>query len=216
MRRRPGSLLALAAACVAVACETAAAPERELAYPLEDPRSGLTFHWTPGDLPVRYWVSDDAGSVRDFVREGLRTWAGAFLHGEFRGVMVADSAEADVLVFVEPGTPPPGNPTDDPPLLGACGGVTGYDLEPDEDRLVRPFRVTVEWDSRYADGDVVNCLERVAIHEIGHTIGLFGHSSNELDLMHANPRVRSPSPADQASAEVLYHTAPTITPPVPR
>ena len=216
MRRHPASLLVLAAACAAAACETAAAPERELAYPLEDPQSGLTFHWTPDYLPVRYWVADDAGQVHTFVREGLRTWAATFLHGEFRAVLVTNSAEADVLVFVEPGTPPPGNPTDDPPVLGACQGKTGYDLEPDEDRLVPPFRVTVAWDSRYADADVVNCLERVTIHEIGHTIGLFGHSGNELDLMHGNPRVRSPSPADQATAEVLYHTPPTITPPAAR
>jgi len=71
----------------------------------------------------------------------------------------------------------------------------------------------VTWDARYPDADVVNCLERVTIHELGHTLGLFAHSTSELDLMHPNPRVRVPSPADRATAEILYHTAPTIGPP---
>jgi hypothetical protein len=31
--------------------------------------------------------------------------------------------------------------------------------------------------------------------------------------MHPNPRVRAPSPEDRTTAEILYHTAPTITPP---
>jgi hypothetical protein len=214
--RRPARLLALAAVWTVAACETAAAPQRQLAYPLEDPQSGLTFHWTADRLPVRYWVAGGAGQVQGFVRDGLLAWAATFLHGEFRGVVVADSAAADVFVFVEPGLPPPGGTTDDPPVLGACEGVTSYDLELDEDRLVGPFRVTVAWDTRYADVDIVNCLERVTIHEVGHTIGLFGHSANELDLMHGNPRVRTPSPADQATAEVLYHTRPNIVPPAGR
>lgn len=216
MRRRPASLLVLAAAWAVAGCETAAAPERQPAYPLEDPQNGLIFRWTPGDLPIRYWVAEDAGQVHGFVRDGLRIWAETFLHGEFRAAVVADSADADVLVFVAPGPPPPGIPTNEPPVLGACEGRTGYDLEPDEDRLVRPFRVTVEWDARYADGDIVNCLERVTIHELGHTIGLFGHSADDLDLMHGNPRVRTPSSADRATAEVLYHTTPSIAPPGPR
>lgn len=213
MRRHAASLLVLVAALGTAACEGAAPPGRELGYPLEDPQNGLTFRWTRDLLPVRYWVAPDAGIVRTFVQDGMLRWSATFLYGEYRAVLVPDSADADVLVFVEPGTPPAGDPTDDPPVVGACGGVTRYDLEPDEDRLRRPFRITVEWHGAFENADIVNCLERVTVHEIGHTLGLFGHSANEEDLMHPNPRVREPSPADRATAEMLYHTAATIAPP---
>ena len=87
-----------------------------------------------------------------------------------------------------------------------------YDLEPNNDRLAGPFHVTVDWDVRFADVDVVNCLERLTIHELGHTLGIFSHSSNELDLMFPAPQVRLPSDGDRQTVEILYHTPRTIGP----
>jgi Matrixin len=208
LRRLP----AVALTAATVACGTASAPDRHQAYPIEDPQTGLIYHWAPEQLPVRYWVAPDAGIVRDFVQEGVDAWSDQFLYGEFRGVLVQDSDNADVIVYVSPTTPPAGAPTTDPPVIGACRGVTHYGLEPDEDRLDGPFHVTVDWDVRFADVDVVNCLERVTVHEIGHTIGLFTHSPNMLDLMYASPRVTRPSDDDRQTAEILYRTPRTILP----
>lgn len=212
MRPRPSSLAAVLVVLAAGACDDAAAPGRQAGYDFDLLETGLVFRWNADRLPVRYWVAGDAGVVADFVREGLRVWERQFLYGEFRGIVITDSARADVIVRVTPGTPPGGTPTADPPVIGACDGVTSFDLD-DRDALLGPFEVRVAWDDRYADSDVVSCLERVTIHEIGHTLGLFAHSSSELDLMHPNPRVRAPSPGDRATAEVLYHTAPTIQAP---
>lgn len=212
MPRRRTDVVFAVALLGAAACDEAAAPAREATYPFDLFESGLVFHWSPDRLPIRYWVAGDAGAVGEFVEAGLRVWEEQFLYGEFRGVVVDDSTQADVLVWVTPATPPAGTPNDDPPELGACDGATAFELN-EADALTGPFEVRVAWDARYSDGAVVNCLERVTIHEIGHTIGLFGHSTNELDLMHPIPRVRAPSPYDRTTAEVLYHTAPTITPP---
>lgn len=214
MRHRSVLLTLLAAALAG--CETAAAPAREPAYDFDLYGSGLVFHWTPDRLPVRYWVAPDAGVVRGFVATGIARWTDQFLWGEYRGVLVDDSTAADVLVWATPPNPPSGEPTDDPPLLTACGGVTWNDTTAAAGprALIGPFRVVVQWDAGYADGDVVNCLERVTVHEIGHTIGLFGHSPNDLDLMNGTPRVAAPSAGDRVTAEILYATPASILPPV--
>lgn len=217
--RRPETLLPLVGALTLAGCEGAVAPMRQAAYDFDLYGTGLVFHWTPERLPVRYWVAPDAGVVRGFVAEGIERWTDQFLWGEYRGVLVEDSTEADVLVRVTPPAPPTGQPTDDPPVVGACGGVTSNDTTaaPGPRALVGPFRMVIGWDERYADADVVNCLERVTAHEIGHTIGLFGHSPNDFDLMNGTPRVAAPSIGDRVTAEVLYRTPPSILPPgVPR
>lgn len=208
---RSSVILAGVLVCTA-ACDEAAAPGRQAGYDFDLLGTGLVFHWSSDRLPVRYWVAGDAGVVADFVQAGLQLWERQFLYGEFRGVVVADSALADVRVRVTPGTPPAGTSSADAPVIGACDGVTSFDLD-DADALQGPFEVRVGWDARYSDGDIVNCLERVTIHEVGHTLGLFAHSSSEMDLMNPTPRVRAPSPDDRATAEILYHTAPTIIAP---
>jgi len=213
MRRRRALPLLLGAAAL-VGCETAVPPERDGAYDFDLYGSGLVFHWTPDRLPVRYWVAPDAGIVRDFATEGIRRWTGQFLYGEFRGTLVDDSATADVLIWVSPPSPPDVQPTEDPPVLAACEGATSNDTTATGPRaLAGPFVVLISWRSFYSDVDVANCLERVTTHEIGHTLGLFGHSPNEFDLMNSTPRVASPSPTDRTTAETLYRTAASILPP---
>jgi len=201
---------ALALALATAACGTATAPDRHQAYPFADPSTGLIYHWVPGELPVRYWVAPDAGQVRGFVESGVEAWSNQFLYGEFRGILVEDSTDADVIVRVTPATPPAGPPTDAPAVIGACRGVTTYELDQGGEQLAGPFHVTVDWDVRFADADVINCLERLTIHEIGHTLGIFSHSSNERDLMFTAPQVRTPSDDDRQTVELLYHTSRTI------
>lgn len=213
MRQRPAELLVGAILGLAVGgCTDASAPGRSDTYAFAEPQSGLIFHWPAERLPVRVWVHADAGIVRDFVARGIEIWNRQFLYGEFRGRIVEDSAAADVVVRVVPATPPSGMPGDDDPALAACGGVTINDVTPDG-QLAGPFRIAIDWDVRFPDQDVVNCLERVTFHELGHAIGLLAHSPDETDLMNAAPRVRTPSPVDRATVEVLYHTPPTLRPP---
>jgi predicted Zn-dependent protease len=173
--------------------------------------TGLVFRWPADRLPVRYWMAPGVGVVDRFARQAVATWAAQFLYGEFRGALVADSASADVWIFVEPGPPPDVPLTNDPPT-GACGGVTSNDYTEDN-RLTGPFIVRITWDARFSDTDVVNCLHRVTVHEVGHTLGILAHSPNPLDLMFGFPAVAAPSLADRATIEALYHTTPSLLPP---
>lgn len=47
-------------------------------------------------------------------------------------------------------------------------------------------------------------FKRFALHELGHAIGLWGHSPNVKDLMYANPMVSGLSDRDIATARKLY------------
>jgi predicted Zn-dependent protease len=201
-----------AAVLVIAACGEAVAPDRADTYPLDDLAPGLLFHWPPHRLPVRYWVAPEAGPVAGYVATSLATWQNQFLYGEFAGTLVTDSSRADVIVFVAGQTPPDVPLTSDTPVT-ACEGSTGFDPPDAEGRFPGPFVVTLRWDFRYEDTDVANCLARVALHEVGHSLGIFNHSDEPLDLMHANPTVTAPSVRDRATIEMLYHTPVTVLAP---
>jgi predicted Zn-dependent protease len=81
--------------------------------------------------------------------------------------------------------------------------------------LERPMRVSLTIRAGYTPGKVAACLERVTLHELGHTLGLFNpsHAGADLtDLMHPFPQVYQPGPRDRTTVEVLYHTVPTVSP----
>jgi predicted Zn-dependent protease len=209
--RRADLGLALAT-LLAAACGTVTIPDRPDPYDFEEQQTGVVFRWPAERLPVRYWVDPEAGVVAEYVARGLEAWQEQFLYGEFRAVTVADSSRADVVVRVL-GNPPPDVPlTDDPPVF-ACGGVTRYEAPDAANRFPAPPVVELTWDAGYGDADVANCLFRVAVHEVGHTLGILAHSPDEFDLMNANPRVAAPSVRDRATVQTLYHTAPTALPP---
>lgn len=210
MRRTPG-LLGVLLGILAASCAEPAFPDHTPAYPFAD-AAGDVFHWPASRIPVRFFT-DPRGDLPDLVARGLDIWQRQFLYGEFRGTIVGDSATADVIVSWTGNVPAPAPPDSGPPVY-ACSGVTQLNVDSTYEALSGPLHVFL-WTipgGAYSPGQVRACLQRTAVHELGHVLGLLQHSPDSLDIMAAPPRVREPSDGDRRTVQTLYHTPPTLAP----
>jgi predicted Zn-dependent protease len=85
------------------------------------------------------------------------------------------------------------------------------ELAPEGNQILRPIRIYV--DQRFATGSpgIDECLALTTTHEIGHALGIFTHSPDPQDLMYADPVVSAISRRDRSTAELAYHTPPTLS-----
>ena len=191
--------------------------------------AGEVFRWPSDRLPVRYYA-DTRGMMPDLVSRSLRTWEAQFLYGEFKATLVTDSSAADVLVLWQDSVPPD-VPPDTAGAVGACDGLTQYVIDSTASMsgprtptgpmsgiappltMTAPIRVHLRVRPGFTEGQVAACMPRVAAHEMGHTIGILTHSPANTDLMWGTPTTDTPTNRDRNTAQVLYHTAPTIAPP---
>lgn len=200
--------VALACAALALGCSEIATPVRAPRYVFDI--GGDVFHW-PGDrLPVRYFA-DPRGAMPSLVREGLTTWEIQFLYGEFRGVLVADSTAADVIVRWQDSVPPD-VPPDTAGALGACDGVTTYQIDTTS-TMEGPIHVALLLRPGFTTAQIAACVHRLVAHELGHTLGILTHSPAPTDLMFDTPGTQIPTHRDRNTVQVLYHTTSTIEPP---
>lgn len=201
-------LVALSVLTVVLACGDVASPNRTPRY-LAD-LAGDTFHWPPDRLPVRYFA-DERGAMPALVRNGLQVWERQFLYGEFRGGLVADSNTADVIVLWQDSVPPD-VPPDTAGALGTCDGVTSFVID-STNAITEPIRVLLRVRLGFTAPQIAACMQRVAAHELGHTLGILSHSPATTDLMYGTPATATPTNRDRNTAQVLYHTPSTIAPP---
>jgi len=211
------ALLALALA----ACKDPGIPDRAGVYAFADTviigvdTSVTLFRWPASRLPVRFWA-DPRSNMRFLVERAVTVWQDQFLYGELRGVVVIDSSAADVIVSWADSVPPD-VPPDTTAASNACSGVTTFDYDTTGFALSGPVHVSLSvlGGSPATPGQVQACMRRVAIHEMGHSLGLLRHSQFDEDIMFGSPLVDYPSRFDRRSVEVLYHSQPTVQPPPP-
>ena len=214
----PASLrLWITAGTLLLACADIAEPSRGNAYewrriiPTASGVDTLSFHWNAAELPVRFWAENSL-SLPSHVQQGIEQWQAVFLYGEFSGTLVSDSSAADVIVRV--GIAPKGGFSITPLARGMapeCQGATDVELAASGNQILRPIRIYV--DPRFAPGSpgIDECLALTTTHEIGHALGIFTHSPDPEDLMYADPVVSTISSRDRSTAELAYHTPPTLS-----
>ena len=207
----------LSAGALLLACADIAEPSRGNAYEwrrIVTTGSGvdtLSFHWAGADLPVRFWAENSL-NLPSHVQRGIEQWEAVFLYREFSGTLVSDSSAADVIVRV--GIAPKGGFSTTRLHLGMapeCQGATDVELAPAGNQILRPIRIYV--DPRFAPGSpgLDECMALTTAHEIGHALGIFTHSLDPGDLMYADPVVSTISRRDRSTAELAYHTPPTLS-----
>lgn len=171
----------------------------------------LRFHWPASSMPVRYWVEDSLNAPAH-IRDAIQTWKGAFLYQEWDARVVGDSASADVIVRVRPA----------PPKLGPaqlrffslrpeCIGVTDIDTVATRREVGLPLRIYLN-PRLPNDPSLGLCLGLTAVHEMGHTMGLFQHTADSTDIMFTDPVATELSDRDISTVEALYHRKSDMVP----
>lgn len=163
----------------------------------------LSFHWPRKSLPVKIWVEDQDG-LPGYARKGIKVWRDAFLYGEWDGVIVSDSSQADVIMRAIQPPPSLRQAARIHGMAEACEGATDVDTAGTRFQLKVPIRSYV-FVSIQGDPDLDDCLSRVTAHELGHTLGLFQHSSDSLDLMYSFPSRLFLTDRDLGAAYNAYH-----------
>jgi hypothetical protein len=155
---------------------------------------------------------DDTLNLPAHVRQGIDAWEAAFLYGELRAGVVSDSSVADVIVTS--GLAPKGgfSVTRLESLMAPqCQGATDIELAASGQEILPPIRVYVDPRVASSSPGVDACMALTTTHELGHALGIFAHSTNPVDIMYADPVVTTLSARDRATAELAYHTEPTLT-----
>lgn len=211
-RRRPLLLASLFA--LSLSCSDATAPGHAPVYEwrLVVDTDTLSFHWPANMLPVRIWVEDSL-DMPARVGEGIAAWRGAYLYGEYDAVVVSDSADADLIVRVA--TAPLKAPATAGRLhtvFAGCEGATDIDTLATRFQLKLPVRMYIT--PKYDPGlvDLTECFRITARHELGHSLGLFRHTSDSVDIMYGQPVAQGLSARDVNTAQYLAHWPANMTP----
>lgn len=207
------------ALCTVAGCADIVPPRAVLTnyqYFQVDGLDTLTFKWRPSDLPVKIYVAENS-PLRPHLVTAIDRWERAFLYGEFRATLVADSNAADIIVRNTPSFVN-GSARALNAFAPQCLGETNFDLGTTPGTLQLPWRIYVWPASSTTAPGIETCYSITVTHELGHALGIIspGHAgATPADVMYRDPVLDGLSDRDVSTIERLYHS-PTSLIAVPR
>jgi hypothetical protein len=195
----------IAPLAILVACTDAVAPRVD--PPAYDPTQlsgGTVYRWPTGKTIAVFVDPTAVGADVDLTgaaAAGMTAWKTALGGSQFAFRTAISAADADVVIHVSSAPRLVGLAScAEPP--GFAGGVTFFCPARDS-ALTLPLiagpgtgRVKVDIAINPAATNATNSLRALVAHELGHAIGIGGHSTDALDLMYAQPAVLVPSQRD--------------------
>ena len=211
-RRRRLATFALATLVLA-GCDAPTWPAEPFAYDPTALTGELIYRWAPGRTIALYADPTRAPAGFDLaaaIRDGAARWNAAAQYADYRLVVTTRPEAADVIVrfrfaplLVDLGdcAPPGGgagrtafcidtSPVRVLPLLAGGGGQVKMDVYVDPEgrtaAQLAPFGLTPQ-----------TYFQALVTHELGHVLGIGGHSEDTGDVMNSFPRVTAPSARDE-------------------
>jgi len=205
------------AAFVAAACDNPTVVRPNFAYDPTELTGGQLYRWSTG-ARVRVFVEPMAAGSVDLagaVQRAVASWNAVPQEREFTLEVVTNRDVADVIVY--------DRSIPQPVVTGSCpfnpSGAAGYTYFcPINGRAeqLRPIASTVLTVSIVVRVDMTTTatqalLDALVAHEMGHAVGIGGHSPQTSDLMYSRPTVSAPTDRDRATLRNVLGRPANIT-----
>lgn len=167
---------------------------------------GRIVRWSLLKQPLNVYIESAPQGIRNFqpafisqARRALEVWVSALDH-QLSYTLVNDPAQADIRIFWTNTIDTRGHSGD-----GGTAYTAGLMIPHIKDDQIQYMEVKIATFDIKGAPQTSDIIYAVAIHELGHSLGLMGHSDNADDIMFAqNQHVTVPSKRDLKTIHRLY------------
>ncbi len=168
--------------------------------------NGKFVRWALTKMPLRLYIEQSPQGIRNFqpafvnqIRLAMDVWVKALEH-QLSYTIVYDKEEADIAVSWINSIDTRGHETD-----GGTAYTAGLTLPRIRNDELWDMDVKIATFDIQGKPQKTEIIYAVAIHELGHALGLLGHSDSSEDIMYAqNQNVTMPSRRDINTIRKLY------------